>query len=508
MQTRTERRKVYDYDRGAVEGKLVAALRRRPEATVADLVTDTALPKLQVEEGMRLVLHEYVGHLKATQSGELLYSFPSGMRNQVRGLGPSVRRGLRAARQGILRALGLLFKVWIAVMLVGYFALFLALFVLALVASVAGSMASRGQGERDSRSRGSGIGGFYLVSRIIDLLFIRMLLNSGARRDRGEKGRPLHRSVFAFVFGEKDKGEWEERERTGILRFARSHKGVVSLEEIVRLTGRGRDDAERLVTALLVEYEGEPLVTERGTILYSFPELLRTRSEALAAERGGAALAARPLIPFSDNKPKTNRWIVFANAFNLIFGGYFLWYSATVLAGTFSPEGPAAFFLFVARLVQQFLGIDPLPLLGIGLGAVPVAFAFVFFAVPLIRKLGVERRNEEIRERNVRRDLYGALMARPESVVPEDLAREVAERDQPAAATRPRLLPRDVPGLVRREIESLAAAKRAAVEQGTGGAFRYSFSELGAEIQDAKAYRESVDTAQFEVGKTVFDSEQ
>lgn len=487
----------------------MAALRRRPEATIADLVADTALPKLQVEEGMRLVLHEYVGHLKATQSGELLYTFPSGMRNQVKGFWPSVRRGLAAARRGILRALGLLFKVWIAAMLVGYFALFVALFVLAIVASIAASMASRGQGERDSRSRGPGIGGFYLVSRIIDLLFIRVLLNSGARRDRGEKGRPLYRSVFAFAVGEKDaEREWEERERKAILRFIRSHKGVVSLEEVIRLTGGGRDEAERLVTSLLVEYEGEPVVTERGTILYSFPELLRTRSEALAAERGGTAHAARPLIRFSDNKPKTNRWIAFFNAFNLLFGGYFLWYSATVLAGTFSPEGPAAFFLFVARLVQQFLGIDPLPLLGIGLGAVPVAFSIVFFAVPLIRKLGIERRNEEIRERNVRRDLYGALMARPESVVPEELSRDLAEHERSAVATRERALPRDVPGLVRREIESLAATKNAAVEQGSGGTFRYSFAELGAEIEDTKAYRASVDTAALEVGETVFDSEK
>jgi hypothetical protein len=504
MPTQTELRKVTDYDRGAVEEKLVAALRRRQEATVADLVADTALPKLQVEEGMRLVLHEYVGHLKATESGELLYSFPSGMRNQVKGFWPTLRRGLRAAGRVASRVGSVLFKVWIAGMLVGYFAVFVALFLLAIVASIAGSMASRGQGERDNRSRGPGIGGFYLVSRMIDLMFVRILLNSGSRPDKKEKGRPLHRSVFAYVFGEKDADpEWEDHERKAVLRFLRTRKGVVSLEEIVRLTGRSREDAERLATSLLVEYEGEPVVTERGTILYSFPELLRTRTEALAAEGGTVSLRARPLIRFSDNKPKTNRWITFFNVFNLVFGSYFLGYSASVVAGTFSPSGPAsAFYQFVAVLIQRYLGVDYLPLLGIGLGVVPVAFAVVFFAVPLIRKLRLERRNEEIRERNVRRDLYGALMARPRSVVPEELAGELAASSE----SRTRLVPRDLPGLVKREIDELAAAKQASVEQGASGSHRYSFDELAAEIEDADAYRLSVDTSRLDVGKTVFDS--
>jgi len=246
------------------------------------------------------------------------------------------------------------------------------------------------------------------------------------------------------------------------------------------------------------------VVTERGTILYSFQELLRTRAEALAADRGTVALRTRPLVPFSDNKPKTNRWISFFNAFNLVFGGYFLAYSATVVAGTFSPQGPAAFYLFVARVIQQFLGIDPVPLLGIGLGLVPVAFALVFFAVPIIRKIKLERQNEEIRQRNLRRELYGTVMSRPQSAVPEEIAREVEER---AAEPRgQRSLPRNVSAFVQAEIEELAAAKRAEVEQTSGGSYRYALTELGAEIEDTNRYRESVDTSKLDVGGTVFDS--
>jgi hypothetical protein len=493
-----------------VEEKLVSALRRRREATIADLVTDTALPKIQVEQGMRTILHEYVGHLKATESGELLYSFPTGMRNQVRGFGPGLRRNLRRVGRAALKALGFLFKVWIAAMLVGYFAIFVALFVLAIVASIAASMAGRSQGggERD-RGRG-GFGGFYLVTRIIDLLFLRLLLGRGPRRNRGEPGRPLHRTVFGYVFGDKDpEPEWRERERATVLRHIRSEKGVITLEELIRITGSSRADAERTISELLMQYEGEPEVTDRGTILYVFPELLRTRADALRVERG-AALERRPLILFSDNKPKANRWVTFFNAFNLVFGGYFLYYSATVVAGTFSPDGPAGFFLFVAQLIQKYLGLDPLALLGFGLGAVPVVFSVFFFLVPLVRRMLLERRNERIREHNVRRDVYGTILARPEGADAEDVVREAADHDRHGpsrgAGGRRRGVPRDLARFVKREIDELAAAKRAEVEAGEGGRQQYRFTELAEEIKDLERYRASVDLERYDVGKTVFDS--
>ena len=528
--TRAVQTRDRDESETAVQTKLVEALKRRREATIADLVTDSALPKNRVEEGMRLILHEYVGHLKATQSGELLYSFPTGMRNQVRGFGPSFRRAMRTARSGAARVLSFLFKIWIAVMLVGYFALFVALFILALVASVAGSMAGRGEGGRDTRSRGGGIGGFFLVSRIIDLLFIRILLNGGARRDRGEKGRPLHLAVFGFVFGEKDQTkEWEERERTTILRYLRARKGVITLEELVRISGRSREEAERLLTSLLIEYEGEPLVTDRGTIIYSFPELLRTRAEALKAERGAAAaLPECPLVPFSDNKPKTNRWIAFFNAFNLVFGGYFLAFTGSYLAGALSAAGFGAFYVFVGRLIEQLLQVSPVPVLGIGLGLVPAAFSVIFFAVTLIRRAALERKNEEIRKLNTRRDVYGAVMARPEAADPAVIVSERAEREKleaqlestgrrlerpllDVAVERPprkreRQNPRDLPGFVAKEIDELASAKRAEIEKLESGALRYRFAELAEEIQDVEKYRSGVDVKQYDVGKTVFDS--
>ena len=155
--------KVYDFPMAKVEDKLVSFLKRqRGESTVADMISGTALPKYQVEQAAKVVLDEYAGRLKVTESGELLYYFPAGMRSTVRGFGPSLARFWKTFTRGAARVLSFLFKVWIVVMLVGYFVAFVALGVLAMVASVAASAA--GRGGRDDRSRGGGgFGGMYLA---------------------------------------------------------------------------------------------------------------------------------------------------------------------------------------------------------------------------------------------------------------------------------------------------------------------------------------------------------
>jgi hypothetical protein len=60
------------------------------------------------------------------------------------------------------------FKVWIMVMLVGYFLLFMAIAILALVASVAVSV-SGSSNDRNDR-RGNGMGGLILATHVFDLI--------------------------------------------------------------------------------------------------------------------------------------------------------------------------------------------------------------------------------------------------------------------------------------------------------------------------------------------------
>ena len=111
----TREKKVYEFSMPKVKSQVVTALRRRNrQATVADLMAQTTLPKFQVEEAMKVILNEYYGQLRVTESGEVLYYFPEGMRNRVKGLGPSLRRAARSVGRVAGKVLSFLFKIWIA----------------------------------------------------------------------------------------------------------------------------------------------------------------------------------------------------------------------------------------------------------------------------------------------------------------------------------------------------------------------------------------------------------
>ena len=164
-------------------------------------------------------------------------------------------------------------------MLVGYFVGFVAIGVLAIVASIATSLA--GRGERGGRDRGGGFGGMYLALRLFELL-LRMWFWSNLLKGTEKKkdGRAFYKSVFGFVFGEADPNRgWEEAERKYAISYIRGHMGVITMEELMALSGREPEEANALMNRFLLEFEGEPGVTEDGTVIYSFPALMRTSEQ-------------------------------------------------------------------------------------------------------------------------------------------------------------------------------------------------------------------------------------
>ncbi|MGA2640310.1 MAG: hypothetical protein ABSG21_05290 [Spirochaetia bacterium] len=493
--------KVYDFPLAKVEDQLVSFLKqKRGESTVADMIAGTGLPKYQVEQAAKAALDEYAGRLKVTESGELLYYFPSGMRSTVRGAGPGFRRFWKSFKSTAARVFTLLFKIWIVAMLVGYFVAFVALGVLAILASIAASVAGRGDGRDSGRGRGGGFGGMYLVMQLFNLI-LRMWFWSSILNDRQRKpqpgGRAFYKSVFGFVFGDEDPNRgWEDVERRYIIGFIRSRRGVISLEELMALTGRENDAANALMNRLLLEYEGEPGVTDDGTVVYSFPELMRSADPAQKAMGQVPVFNPGPrvVVPFSANKPRTNGWIIFFNAFNLAFGLYFLGISVAQGVAALSRTGPYL-YSFVGHLLLQ-AGISPVPVLEVVLGIIPVAFSVFFFLVPFVRRIRLGRQNDALREQTVRKRVMAQILASPSHVDAREL--------RPIGTN---LDPRDLSGTSRRILDRIAAALKAEpVPLEKEGIFAYRFPELERELADLEAFRRGIDIKRYDVGKTVFDS--
>jgi hypothetical protein len=493
--------KVYDFPFAKVEDQLVSFLRqKRGESTLADMIAGTGLPKYQVEQAAKAALDEYAGRLKVTDSGDLLYYFPNGMRSTKRGAGPTFRRFWKSFRSITARVFTLLFKIWIVTMLIGYFAGFIALGLLAVLASIAVSVAGRGDGRGGDRDRGGGFGGMYLVIRLFDFLLRMWFWTSilgGQRRRPQPGGRAFYKSVFGFVFGEGDPNKgWEEEERKYLISYISSHKGVMTLEELMALSGRENEEANALMNRLLLEYEGEPGVTDEGTVVYWFPELMRTSGAAQQSTRAVAVLnpSTKHLVPFSANKPRTNGWISFFNAFNLAFGLYFLGIGLVQGSAALARTGPY-FYSFVGHLLQQ-AGISPVPVMSVVFGIVPVSFSVLFFLVPLLRKIRLGRQNDALREEVLRRRVMAQVLATPSRVDLRELRPSGTNLD-----------PHDLTGTSRKILDRIAVALKAEpIPLEKEGHFAYRFPELERELADLETYRKNIDPKRYEVGKTIFDS--
>ncbi|HWP68304.1 MAG TPA: hypothetical protein VN437_03305, partial [Rectinemataceae bacterium] len=183
-------KKVYDYDKQLVQEKLLKGFRStRSEATVADLAGITGLPLQQIAAELPAVADEFGARLKVTEKGDILYSFPNGMKSLYKGFGPTAKRILRGVKKWAAEAAKAVFKVWIMVMLVGYFVLFLALALFAMVASVAMQQGGGGRSDsRDNRRGGGGLGGLWLTSSLFNSL-IRIWFYSELFRDPNERYR-------------------------------------------------------------------------------------------------------------------------------------------------------------------------------------------------------------------------------------------------------------------------------------------------------------------------------
>jgi hypothetical protein len=503
-------KKVYDYDESMVRDRLVDVFRKRKgEATTADLVALTGLPKAQVEAEVKAVSDEFGARLRVTESGEILYSFPSGMRSRYRGFGPSVSRAWKAFRKAAAKVAALAFKIWVVVMLVGYFVLFIGLAILALLASVAVSASGNSSDSRSSRSdRGGGLGGLFIAGRLLDTIFRIWFYSElfmtpeqrAARSSRKRERRPLYKAIYSFIFGDGDPDAgWEGVEKKAFVAFVQANKGIVTMPEFMALTGLGPLQAEERINRFLYEFEGSPEVTEGGTLYYFFPSLLRRKDRSDGTR--GSSVPMRRIAPFSSNEKKANTLFCAFNGANLLFGSYFLSQAIAShslmqrIYGEFAGKlitvgGWDGFYYFTHQVFGKLVGIaDPTAFLGIVLGAVPLSFSIFFYGIPAIRSRRLAARNERARVENLRRIAYRAVLDSPIPVRPESIPvydEAARPRDGRAAA---------------KALTELAAWSGA--EAQADGSF--DFAEIARGRAEAARARAAVDESAYALGGVAFD---
>jgi hypothetical protein len=481
--------------------KLTEALKKRRRGlTAADAAAATALPLAVVRELLPRAADEYSARLEVTESGEIRYSFPRGFVSRYRGFRAGFSKFFeKAARLAKTLAAGL-FKIWIMVMLIGYFVLFMLIALASLFITVAARSSN-------SDNRRGGGGGLFVSAHVFDLIFRLWFyseLTKSMDRRRGPpgygaakpEGRPLHRAIFSFVFGDGDpNGDWETREKKAFIAYVQANRGVVSLPEFMALAGLGPRRAEEEIMARCSEFGGSPELTEEGTLVYRFDELL-LRADREDRSFSGAAPVKR-LREFSSNKKSMNVWFGLINTVNLAFGSYFLYNALS--AGPLLTEAQlqtSSYLYAVTYQLSTLLTTKPLPLIGIGLGLVPLVFSVLFWLIPGIRCVLEKKENEEIKLDNLKKIGFNRIWSKPLAVGEGDIDSTAKEcRPRNMAAARDRI------------IKDMGAYSMPDVELDERGGPRYVFRELQREKEALAKYRAAVNPEASSLGKTVFDSD-
>ncbi|AEJ19757.1 hypothetical protein [Gracilinema caldarium] len=487
--------------------KIVDVLKsQRQGITIADITAKTALPLETVKELVVIASDEFSGRLQVTESGEILYSFPRGFQSKYRGPMVAFKKLVKALKKGAKTVGTWLFKTWIMLMLVGYFILFMAIALVALLASTVISVSGSSDNRSNSR-RNDGIGSFYAVSYILDLI-IRIWFYSEVSKsiDRSvygynyraakPKGRPLHHAVFSFVFGDGDpNADWEERERKAVISYIQANKGIISLPEFMILTGAAPQDAEQKISRYCVEFGGMPEASEDGTVLYRFEALL-LRSDTQDRSFAGLSAPIKRLQVFSKNSKKMNSWFAIINGVNLVFGSYFLYFASTLgpIVSNTQVRGSSYLYAIAFILFSGFFN-NPLGAITIILGFVPVSFAVLFYLIPAVRYYNLRKTNEQIKLENLRKTLYQQVWEHPQLVHLEDVHPAAEEYRPKDFKTKTELL-----------IKELGTYSIPEVKLADDGSTIYSFPELEREKLVIYKIRSSVDASQFKLGNTIFDS--
>jgi hypothetical protein len=487
--------------------QLQAALKDpRTPVTIADAATMSGLALRDADRGLHWLSSEYRGHLRVSESGELVFLFPNGFTKpwETR---DRFSRIFGAIGRGAMGALRLIVRAWVMVVLLGYVALFLAVVIGMMFAN------QNDRGGRRGRLPGGELG----------LVFLRVLADAlfwtfhpfspfavgyggmgyglggssftGAGQRRAAQPRdetPFYEKVNRFFFGPTAPPPDPKKMERKILAELRNDKGRIGLADVMRVTGLPRDQADPLMARLMLDYDGDVEVSEDGGIYYRFESMRKT-----AAEGGGTGASdrsdSRPkaawdepheLPPLTGNTGGSNFLIGALNGFNLIMSLVALDMNLTV-----------------SKLPYLFgrIPIEALPYAGtpIALGIVPLVFSIALFALPLVRAAAVPWKAKRLAKEKGRLAILRSVLS---SVSQKTPVTDAALTEAWKGATG------EVPNskeLTQRVVELGGDAQ---IQEDTGEV-RYRFVDLETEAAALEAEREQASDEEKRVGKIVFASD-
>jgi hypothetical protein len=465
-------------------------------STIADAATASGLALRDAERGLQWLTHEYRGHLRVTEDGDLLFLFPTGFTKPWQTT-DALSRAASAVGRGIAGVGRFIVRAWLMIVLVAYAALFLAILI--------GTMFA--QSNNNSSSRRSAGGGelLYVLFRVlgdalfwtfhpfspVSIAYAPMYDARAARRDRRRERAdetPFYEKVNRFVFGPTEPPVDPRENERRILAEIRAGKGRIGLGDVMRVTGLPRDKADPMMARLMLDYDGEVEVSDEGGIYYRFEAMRKSaqdepqsRGEALPQKQPSAAPSK--LAPLTGNGAGANVLIAALNGFNALMALYAI--DANLTLAKLAHLG--------GRIPLSRLPYDGVPIV---LGVIPLVFSLALFALPLARAALRPAKAKKVARENARLSVLREVLSRVKSKKPiTDAALSGAWAKAAGKPPESKELTREV------------VALGGDVDIGEQGEVRYRFADLETEATALEAEREAEPDEEARVGKVVFASD-
>jgi hypothetical protein len=471
--------KIIDLIKGSV-GNYRGAL------TLADVSAKSGLSLHEAKTPLNELVFEYRGSLSATSSGELLYAFPHGFNKpwEVKEKSEELWRGIKKA---VLGGLKFIVRAWISIVMVAY----VVIFALILIAMTFGKNSDRD----DSPSLGSSLMMHALLRLVMDSLFwtfhpfspfyVRHDDFYDNYRRRQAPKVPFYERVNRFFFGPEDPPKDPEATAKVVLQEIRAQRGRVGVFDIMRVTGMSKEEADPFMARLMVDYEGDVIVSDEGGIYFEFPQIRKSALNERAVSAPPIWNHVETVPPFTGNPAGSNMLILMLNGFNLVM-------SLVAITQGWTLEMLQYRFLIAPQGGSEFPPPpDGVPLL---LGYVPFFFSLALFLIPVARAVLWPKKVREVVAKNGKRGLFKAILnkLRPGGIKETELAQ--AWEQQAKVKPSPRELTREVIKL------------GGEMEINDENVPVYRFVTLEAELNALEKARAKAGMDEVKVGEVVFSS--
>lgn len=358
------------------------------EFSIADASVQSGLSFYAAKIGLLSAVVDFRGEIIPTEKGDLLFKFPNGFSNPLRYLKiQSVL--LNKTRDIFIGVIKFLARTWITAIIVIYTVIFLAII-------IAISLAHKS--DKDHKTRSFDV--FDIISVFIKIIADSFFWNfhpfsplkikrhqCGNEREKSFREKTdnvsFYEKVNKFFFGPEKLPKDPFENKKIILKVIRNKNGRIGSFDILKATGLHRKDIDPIITNLLLEYNGDIIVSNHGTIIYSFPELRKTTAKIDQNSNKNNIphwVMPKNIEPLTGNDINSNLLIAGINGLNFFM-------SAVAIENHWNLNKLKLIISGIpGDLISQF-NTEGHALI---LGWIPFSFSLFLFLIPIIRYLVIQ----------------------------------------------------------------------------------------------------------------------